>query len=242
MIEEETAAYSHSFTPTPWINGTRTTDATGPVYPVSLIGSDLTISFWARTAVSSSTDFGIAVHGADASDEYVEFRNSGGGVFQFVVKKAGETKEVLVVTGPVSTWGLITLVVRRDPETGENAASAYIDGVLNASGPLTNVPPLSRLTTLSIGHKSNTDYANWNFQDVQVLPFAATSAMALAWFGMGVALPEIPRFFVDGDIDTDEPLTLLCEGSVDDISYTQAVTEDGLKNNMRSMRLKILEV
>lgn len=246
QLETFPAAWAALFTASPWVDGaiTVTNDPSASVsIPVGVTG--VSVSAWMRVESSSAVKHIWSLHGATASDEYIEARTDSSGVGEFAVKRTGQAEETLAFTLP-NTGEFVTCSFRADPETGENALEVHIDGVLDASTvSLTNQPQPQNLTALDVGHKDGSTYSAAALSDLMLSPWAVPLAQHTAWHGIGnggTALPPLSRVFIDGDAIPGEALSMQAEGHAESWAYTSGHKDGAFRENLRLVGLDVWEV
>jgi hypothetical protein len=238
-IRKATGQASHPFRDSPWLDGIRTV-TTPPTFNTGFLSgaAGITINLWANPGADiGSIDYGVSLYGATPSAEYAELFNDASGNYQFQTLKKGSSPDALGFT-MTNNFQMITAVMRYNPETGEVGKETYVDGVFDSGVTPADLPPGSGLSTMAVGHKNDTGYGHWFFQDLMVLPFAATGAQIAAWFAMGKAMSSLPRVFVDGDIMPDDTLTVEAEGLVRAGEFAWA----SARNNRRRVEFELHEV
>ena len=143
----------------------------------------------------------------------------------------------------ISNFKMITAVIRGNPETGENAKELYYNGSSAASESSTStaqIPDMSTVNEVSVGNDGG-DQQVWTglVDDLLIVPYAATSDIVSAWYGMGKAMSPLPKVYVDGDIIPDDALSSLFVGRVDSSQYLMSA---GGKNNKRKLDITLEEV
>ena len=165
---------------------------------------------------------------------------------QFWWRNGDDGPITLTLTNPgwADDWHMLTMVSRRNPETGENALEVYRNGV----SALTNataaaIPKGSDMTVLQLGHGIDVlPIGPGLLDDFMVVPYAAPAAQILGWYNLTAGIPALSKFYFDGDIHQDNTETILCEGDARISQYVGAHKGGEFKNNLRTVELEVWEV
>ncbi len=236
--------------PTSWFDGSR---GGGTIeFDSSVFASfchDMTVSAWVKgwTANPSAQ---IEFFQADDDSEnnvFSLYRASSSNNLVFFTEPASGTggDSLTYATSPWDDdWHMVTAVLRRNAESGENIKSLYFDGSLvGSSNPAVNtLPACTDFTRLTMG-KGRGAGSQWQgaIDDLQMLPFAASADLVTAWYNMAKAMPNFPNFYVDGDIMPDNELEVLARGVVEGSKFVVAKTGGVARNNNRLVSMKIEE-
>lgn len=240
--------------PTAWFNGAARTvpDFTLPITIAQALGAgDFTFNHWIKIdqAVAATRQLFSIV---DDTVEIIDLQVLGNDDFGFgTTNNDGTGGDTLSTTAAITDddWHMITWVLRRNPEGSEVQKSIYVDGVLTASGAAGVLPDLSLLVstdTFNFGHQAGSKALERAvIDDAMILPWAAPVAQILAWHTMGladVAMPQLPRFYLDGDIIPDNVLRVLARGSVPSAQYVVGHVDSVQRSNNREVEIDIREV
>ena len=138
-------------------------------------------------------------------------------------------------------WHMVTAVLRRNPETGEDEKTIYFDGVSVATSNPGASPDFSQMTNFDVGHFNGADLLNSSqlMDDIQVLPWAAPSGQVSGWFGLGRGVAGSPRSFLDGDIIPEDRIVV--DGRMTRARFVDAQLEGDFRN-ARRLQLELREV
>lgn len=205
---------------TSWVTGgtTRASPASYR-YPGEAFGTvDLTINLWTLGQPSPTTAatraFTAVVNpapGSAASDIIALQRGSGTDVYTLITRVSDATNNLSTAAAPGAS--MLTVVLRRNPETGETKQAIYVNGVSVATSSAA-IPDLSRgVQHIFIGAEAG-GLTLWNgrIDDLQILPYAAPAAQIAAWYAYGRSACVSPRVEMDGDIAPDDRVRV--EGQV----------------------------
>lgn len=236
---------------TAWADPTRIRSA--PLYSpgdFSASNGDVTVNVWARstTATFSSTRTLISLQSLPVAffDHLMLTRPGSATTMRFISRSKDGTAE-LVTSSFVfdDDWHMFTGVLRRNPETGENALELYVDGVTDGT-PVVSAPKLVDLTAVGqvmIGDFINSLWkriGNERIDDAMVVPWAATAAQVLGWFSMGVAMSKLPRLRMTGDLIPDTFKTV--DGFINSQDMIVGVESGVSKTNLSKLKFTLEEV
>jgi len=201
--------------------------------------NDLTVNLWASKADGNVTtaEYLFALEDSGANNLYTIFVRGSSENIDFVTKGGGYTSTL----GPsahdftgIDNFNMITCVLRKNPAAGEYNKEVWIDGVrisyasISAASILLGryVPDFSLITEMSIGTNAATKNFSGRIDDVLVVPYAASSDLISAWYGLGDThskdMCPLPKFYVDGDIIPDDIVSSEFEGSIEDITFVKS--------------------
>lgn len=243
----------------PWIAGTSTRSDSDLQYDPALFaaGKDLTINFWG--AASPST-----LPTADAPFVYFEDRmkiyqpaSTDGITFDTVGSDLDLTSGSVdsladTTTWSDSAWVMVTCILRRNPETGENTKELWVNGALAASSNPSYVPETTTATSFQVAHVNGTNehltqtFSKAYLADLQILPYAAPSALISAWYnsGNGQPLPStFPQMYLEGDVIPEDSNTVVVDSQLGGSAYSgrQDTTNNEWDTNRRAITFKLDE-
>lgn len=241
QIEQNTSA-------TTWADPSRT--AGNLEYSPGIVTefSDITVNLWAKRAGTggSGTESLFTIK-TNPSGKIEAFYVTGANRIDLVtINDAGNPQETL--TSPAGffdgNWEMLTVVMRRNPETGENQKEIYKDAALiaNSTPGLSDLPTLPNTTNVYVGNNAGSNLFGGLIDDLTVVPFAAPGSLITSWFNMGKAMSSLPRLFADGDFIPDDDLTLLVEGQVDRSPHLGAQLGGSFRNNARTIEFTLEEI
>lgn len=216
------------------------------VYPSSVVTglTDITINVWVSDASSGMGNIFFADQGSNTIK-----LERGDGIDSIIFTTSNSAgshslTKTTVWTG-VSNFHMFTAVLRTNPETGDNCKELYYNSSLVASESNTTtcrIPDLSSSSfVVAVGNDgaSGSQFTGGYIDELMVVPYAATSDIVSAWYGMGKAMSSLPKVYVDGDIIPDDALSSLFVGRVDSSQYLMSA---GGKNNKRKLDITLEEV
>jgi len=248
--------------PTPFINGAESAYSYNLNYLSAATRSttknlfdwtkDFTINLWVRgidTAICGETtgtivDFLAKDYNGNACVCTLS-RQSGNDLRAYFLGASGSPSIITEINVFDNDWHMITLVVRQiySVISGSYALELYIDGTSVGNQATITKPVPGYISTFGFGGPF-TD----RISDCTIVPFAASSDIITGWYdtmgpvGNNKVLPDLPRFFIGGDIINDPDLLIECVGKVDSQLGTQASSSGTWENNMRSLSFTIFEV
>lgn len=215
---------------TAWVDGVRAADD-DLEYPTSLIEgfSDLTINFWAKFKA-----------GIGSSRTVLDITKPGVGVLSITVSgsnpifwrtrddSGGNVDDIQPSVTWDGDWHMVTLVIRKNPETGENIKEIYFDGVSVGNSNPSGIFSSTGFSALQIGHSAGFgQMADLGPIDgFSILPYAAPATLVSAWHSAVADLSTLPRLTLDGDIIPETSITV--EGEVARESYIAGGVDSGV--------------
>ena len=220
-------------------------------YPTKILSgmTDVTINAWISAPNSSGNPAGhddYILIAEDGSNNNVVrlMRGDGANDIQFYTRSNGGTANTVTYsTNPWTGTGnfhMVTAVLRNNPEGTEKFKEIYFNGSSVASTTTaTSGPTLSNITTFKVGNNGDAD-STWPgyIDELMVVPYAATSDIVSAWYGMGKAMSSLPKIYVDGDVIHDDALTTEFIGHVTEVQYVFT----GSSNNTQILSIVLEEV
>lgn len=205
-------------------------------YPTSVLSSmtDVTINAWISndSANPSGHDDYILIAEDGSNNNVIRLmRGDSANDIQFYTRSNGGTAGTITYsTNPWTGTGnfhMVTAVLRNNPEGTEKFKELYFNGSSVASTTTaTTGPTLSNITTFKVGNNGNSNSSWPGFIDeLLIVPYAATSDIVSAWYGMGKAMSSLPKVYVDGDVILDDLLTTEFIGHVNSSKFIYAGDE-----------------
>lgn len=220
---------------TTWANATR---AAGDLaYAASLVtgACDLTVACWAKMPTANPAAERTILSLAGSGTKLV--RPSGANSIQW--------NGASYATNPWDgTWRHVACVLRRNPETGENRNTIYLDGASVATSS-TAAPDLTTVTAVHVGHAAGANRLGAGgdclVDDLLIVPYAAPSDLVSAWYSMAKAFSALSRVYVDGDAMPEDALTVLAEGRASVSKYLAAHKGGAFRGNLRVVDVELWE-
>jgi len=205
-------------------------------YPTSVLSgmTDVTINAWisCQSGSPSGHDDYILIAEDGSNNNVIRLmRGDGANDIQFYTRSNGGTAGTITYsTNPwtgATNFHMVTAVLRNNPEGTENFKELYFNGSSVASTTTaTTGPTLSNITTFKIGNNGDSNSRWMGFiDDLIIVPYAATSDIVSAWYGMGKAMSSLPKVYVDGDVILDDLLTTEFIGHVNSSNFIYAGDE-----------------
>jgi hypothetical protein len=232
-------------TPQTWqdpANGTRAAGDFGvPATAVSNTTGDLTVNMWLKAPTANPASNAVYFVALVNSVEVFKLVRLTGGTLRYQTVGPTTTDNVNVAApGFDDDWHMVTIVFRRNPETGESTKEIYIDAASEGTSTPADIPDLATVDEVTIGNSSGSNLSDALHDDLQILPWAATQAQVTAWYGMGVAMPTTPRVRLTGDVTERD--SVLVEGRVVRESVEPVAIGGTWKNNARRISFTLDEV
>ena len=207
-------------------------------YPTSVLSgmTDITINAWVSHGGASDNPSGddeyilIAEDGSNNNVIRLTRDESDNNLVFYTKSNSGTAGNVTYSTNPWTGTGnfhMVTAVLRNNPEGTEKFKELYFNGTSVASTTTaTTGPTLSNITTFKVGN-NNSSNTKWEgfIDDLIIVPYAATSDIVSAWYGMGKAMSSLPKVYVDGDVILDDLLTTEFIGHVNSSKFIYAGDE-----------------
>tara|TARA_R100000329_G_scaffold139053_2_gene120752 strand:+ start:9385 stop:10428 length:1044 start_codon:yes stop_codon:yes gene_type:complete len=219
-------------------------------YPTEILSgmTDLTINAWISNASANPAghdDYILIAEDASNNNVIRLMRGDSANDIQFFTRSnSGSSGTITYSTNPWTGLGnfhMVTAVLRHNPEGSEKYKEIYFNGssVASTGAPSTSAPTLSNITTFKVGNNGDADSTWPGFIDeLMVVPYAATSSIVSAWYGMGKSMSSLPKVYVDGDVIQDDTLTTEFIGHITEVQYVFT----GSSNNTQILSIILEEV
>lgn len=200
----ETGSYSSA-----WVDGTRA--ASSLTYSPGLVTSfvDLTVNAW-MTMPSPDVQRTWLTMASAMTGALLRLDTDGGAGpnvnLRFVTTGRHPTASDVVSIGSISrrVLHMVTVVLRKNPRSGQANKELWVDGVLVASSSVAaeDFPNLANVTALEIGARTGGTFGwtSGTIEELSLLPYAAGPTEILGWYGETSPQTKQSQLIMTGDL------------------------------------------
>jgi hypothetical protein len=177
-----------------------------------------------------------------SSDVRIEQPSSATNALRLVVRDAaGAGFDLTELSAWTGAWRHVAAVIRTNPDSGDNTAELYLDGVLVQSSTSTVLPTPNLLDRVSIGSVKGTGgRLNGRIDEALVLPYPASAEAIAALAARTDAMPSLPLMEAMGDAIGCSVVSV--EGEITRNTYRDRGVGGVWQNNAESVAFVLHEV